>query len=167
MIKLDRSEFGWGIVNEYQSDELAMDDEDKKRIEKAERAAEKKLTAKKKGSNRGKFRRGAQVGGGGAWVPPAAGMPAMSGSGGPSGYARPYMPQTFTFRPPATVSPRMLGPCHNCNGMGHHKNTCPMRLTQNGQQHDDGVLSSGGSSKSSSARWSQMTLFKVVTQRKV
>jgi hypothetical protein len=39
----DRSEHGWGVVAEYEADELAADSGDEKRIEKAEKAAERKL----------------------------------------------------------------------------------------------------------------------------
>ena len=34
-----RSEFGWAVVAEYTADELAEDSDDKKRLEKAEKAA--------------------------------------------------------------------------------------------------------------------------------
>ena len=43
LIKIaDRSEHGWGVVQEYTADELAEDSGDEKRLEKAERAAELK-----------------------------------------------------------------------------------------------------------------------------
>ena len=38
----DRSEFGWSVVTEYDADELAEDSDDEKKIEKAEKAAERK-----------------------------------------------------------------------------------------------------------------------------
>ena len=46
MIKLaDRSEAGWLVVEEYESDELAEDSEDDKKIRRAEdKAARKKKT---------------------------------------------------------------------------------------------------------------------------
>ena len=44
LIKLaDRSEAGWALVEEYFEDDLAEDSEDERRIEKAERAAERKI----------------------------------------------------------------------------------------------------------------------------
>ena len=44
VIKLaDKSEFGWETVNEYLADDLASDDEDAKRIKKAERSAARKV----------------------------------------------------------------------------------------------------------------------------
>ena len=49
LIKLaDRSEFGWSVVEEYTADELAVDSDDEKRIEKAEKLAEKKALRKRK-----------------------------------------------------------------------------------------------------------------------
>ena len=44
----DRSEFGWGVVAEYQADELAQDSDDEKRLVKAEKAAEKKSLKRKR-----------------------------------------------------------------------------------------------------------------------
>ena len=42
MIKLvDRSDYGWDIVNEYETDELAEDSKGEKHISKAVKAAEK------------------------------------------------------------------------------------------------------------------------------
>ena len=44
VVKLaDKSEFGWETVNEYLADDLASDDEDAKRIKKAERSAARKV----------------------------------------------------------------------------------------------------------------------------
>jgi hypothetical protein len=44
----DRSEFGWRFVKEYETDQLADDEEYEKRINKAEKVAEKKVAAAKK-----------------------------------------------------------------------------------------------------------------------
>jgi len=44
LIKIaDRSEFSWAVVEAYESDNLASDSEDEKRLIKAERDAERKL----------------------------------------------------------------------------------------------------------------------------
>lgn len=49
LIKLaDKSEFGWGTVNEYVSDELASNSDDEKRMERSEKRAEKKVKLKKR-----------------------------------------------------------------------------------------------------------------------
>ena len=44
LIKLaDRSESGWAVVEEYDADALADNSDDERKIEKAEKAAERKL----------------------------------------------------------------------------------------------------------------------------
>ena len=49
LIKLaDRSEVGWAVVEEYVDDDLADDSDDERRMEKAERAAERKVAAKRR-----------------------------------------------------------------------------------------------------------------------
>ncbi len=50
----DRSELGWLVINEYEEDELADDEEDAKRMVKAQKSAEKKFEAvvAKKRNNR-------------------------------------------------------------------------------------------------------------------
>ena len=44
----DRSEFGWAVVAEYEADALATDADDERRLERAEKAAERKMAAKRK-----------------------------------------------------------------------------------------------------------------------
>ena len=44
----DCSEFGWEAVNEYERDELAANEDDAKRLEKAEKAAEQKVLKRRK-----------------------------------------------------------------------------------------------------------------------
>ena len=58
----DHSEFGWEAINEYETDEVATSEDDVKRLEKAEKAAEQKVLKRKKaayfqGGGRGKGRR--------------------------------------------------------------------------------------------------------------
>lgn len=95
-IKLaDRSENGWNTVNEYQDDELASDSEDEKRIEKAERAAERKAAKSRKrkseaASRATKFKKTVQ------FTTPNEGV------GGPSR---------------RTGGSSQIGPCHNCQEM--------------------------------------------------
>ena len=43
----DRSEYGWATVDEYEQDQLAADEEDAKRLEKAEKAAGSKQPSTK------------------------------------------------------------------------------------------------------------------------
>lgn len=44
----DKGEFGWSTVNEYLSDELALDSDDKKRMFRAERRAERKTKERRR-----------------------------------------------------------------------------------------------------------------------
>ena len=118
LIKMaDRSEFGWGLVSEYQADELAENSDDEKRIQKAEKAAEKKLNKRKKRENQKAGTQRKNVG---------ARQPAM---------LTPFEPVRLGFStgPSAQFRQPMirpLGPCHNCGEMGHLRRTCPKPLGQ-------------------------------------
>ena len=49
LIKIaDRSDLGWAVVSEYTANELAEDSDDEKRLEKAEKTAERKANRRKK-----------------------------------------------------------------------------------------------------------------------
>ena len=49
LIKIaNRSEFGWGIMAEYQADELASGSDDERKLKKAERATERKVWKRRK-----------------------------------------------------------------------------------------------------------------------
>ncbi len=112
----DRSEYGWQVVDEYTADDLAEGSDDEKRIEKAERAAERKagkrrkkrsadaaaMAAKPRGGNQ--FRLVAQA--------PTAPVP-------PLAYHQPKRQATLP------VTSRPLGPCFGCGEMGHLKHYCP------------------------------------------
>lgn len=113
LIKLaDRSEYGWGVVAEYVADELADDSDDEKRMLKAEKAAERKASKRKRNTNT-KY---------------------VKGYG--SSFKNPSMPnqpqQWLTPRNtrPATISPstggyvRPLGPCFACGEVGHLRANC-------------------------------------------
>lgn len=49
----DRSEYGWEVVNEYQSNELAVDSGNEKRILKVKKAVERKVPRKRKANTGG------------------------------------------------------------------------------------------------------------------
>ena len=49
LIKIaDRSDLGWVVVEEYTADKLAADSDDEKRLDKAERSAERKAAKRRK-----------------------------------------------------------------------------------------------------------------------
>ena len=114
----DRSEHGWGVVQEYTANELAEDSGDEKRLEKAERAAELKAAKrrKKKASSVQSSRsRSLSVRMPGA----AAREPAP-----------PYhVPSSSTRRFASMTAPtpvrRVVGPCYACGEMGHMRMSCP------------------------------------------
>ena len=112
----DRSEFGWNAVNEYEADELASNEDDAKRLEKAEKAAEQKALKKKKAAySRGG--RGRRFNG-----PPMGQLPPPPSS--PSGSVQPLaggmmQPHGASYRY------RVPGPCFNCLEMDHLKANYP------------------------------------------
>ena len=104
----DQSEHHWQTVAAYKSSDLAADEEDAKRLEKAERTAEQQAAKK---------RRKAVVGRVTTKQSPDSRQASMQ------------LPQKPLFpRPQLTRShftPRMPGPCFNCFEMGHLKANCP------------------------------------------
>ena len=113
----DRSEYGWAVVEEYTADELADDSDDEKRLEKAEKAAERKIAKRRKradpaGAASGRpFKRRMAM----QTVPPATTV-------------RPPSPMTPQLVRPAAVTPttpRAIGPCFACGQMGHLRSYCP------------------------------------------
>ena len=112
----NHSEHGWGVVDEYTVDDLAEYSDDEKRIEKAERVAERKAgkRRKKRGTGAVKSRGGSPhfpV----AVQPPVMRMPVT---------AAPYNQPRWQTLPPPT---RPIGPCHFCGEMGHLSLSCPVR----------------------------------------
>ena len=110
----DRSDFGWSTVEHYESHPLAEDSDDEKKLEKAEKEAERAANK-------------CQRGGGGAgnkrkcWPGPA----------GPSSRQREPQPTQAAGPPPllpqGPVRPRIpvLGPCFFCGQFGHLVKSCP------------------------------------------
>ena len=112
----DRSEFGWDAVNEYEADELASNEDDAKRLEKAEKAAKQKALNKKKAAysrgGRGRRFNGPSMG----QLPPPPSSPSSSVQPLAGGMMQPRG-DSYRYRVP--------GPCFNCLEMGHLKANCP------------------------------------------
>uniref|UniRef100_A0A1X7SKF6 CCHC-type domain-containing protein n=1 Tax=Amphimedon queenslandica TaxID=400682 RepID=A0A1X7SKF6_AMPQE len=113
LIKMaDRSEIGWKVVKEYESDSLAENEEDEKRIAKAEKAAASAATKKKSVSK------------------PIALAPTVRT---PQQHFRSSLPirGSFSLGPSTSRSfgsaggSRPIGFCFRCSEMGHLQSSCP------------------------------------------
>ena len=112
----DRSDFGWSTVEHYESHPLAEDSDDEKKLEKAEKEAERAANKRRRG-------------GGGAgnkrkcWPGPA----------GPSSRQREPQPTQVPGPPPllpqGPVRPHVpvLGPCFFCGQFSHLVKSCPKK----------------------------------------
>ena len=111
----DRSEFGWDVVKEYEEDELAEGSDDEKRIQRAEKAAEKKAASKKKRVVSAK-----------RFARPYNRQPAP-------GFVPAWEPQHAHFIHSAAGrgrGVRVIGPCHSCGEFGHLRAGC-QKVTSN------------------------------------
>lgn len=110
----DRSEYGWAVVAEYQADVLAADSDDEKKLSRAEVAAEKKIEKKKK-KQKGTWK--------GKRSAPTS-TSALSGVQYPTAVSPGYARVPFTAPRPLFPPSRLVGPCHNCQRMGHLRANC-------------------------------------------
>ena len=116
LIKIaDRSDFGWGVVAEYMADELAEDSDDEKRLDKAEKAAERKAGKKKKKRVEPPSRAARSR----PFVQSAAPFPPPAALTAAYQQRRPAAPVQLPFQP------RAVGPCFACGEMGHVRAYCP------------------------------------------
>ena len=112
----DRSEFGWSFVAEYDADELADDSDDERKIEKAEKAAERKAAmAKKKG--------GRSVQQSASYGREAPSNRFLQGRRVPDVVPAQQSPAVFPGRQMRPVTG--AGACFFCGEFGHFRRNCP------------------------------------------
>ena len=107
----DRSDYGWATVQAYDTDNLASGLDDEKRLEKAEKEAERQAAKKRKGAS-GNKRKASN------WSDNPG---PSSRREAPAGMMQPGKPSTG----PVPQRPRVIGPCYRCAGWGHLAANCP------------------------------------------
>ena len=130
----DKSEYGWKIVGEYLDNELADNDQDAKKMKKAENEAQRKL-AETRGSKAAKARSSSFK------SPRAVGSTAISPL--QSSFAFPSGNYTSRFTPSVggtrNIGPFVGGPaqkrgtCFSCGKPGHWRNKCPLLVVAQAQ----------------------------------
>ena len=109
----DSSEFGWTTVQHYDNHPLVADFDDEKRLEKAEKEAERTSAKRHRGGGVGGKRRR-------SW----------SDTAGPGTKRGPTFTQPSAPAPLMSQGqprPRVLGLCFKCGGFGHIAVNCPVR----------------------------------------
>ena len=115
LIKLaDRLEAGWAFVEEYIEDDLADNLDDERRIEKTEKAAERKLAKRKRERDAGMKRGIAQ--------PTAGRMDTQLPDGK---RLQRWGKEHSSLVPFSRAAP---GACHQCGEFGHWRRECPQRV---------------------------------------
>jgi len=113
----DGSKYSWGMVEAYERDELAVDSADEKRMEKAEKEAERSGVKKKTKRSR---------------------VPSSSRQDGPDQKKQPLWEPLERLVVPARFPPQQplrqktQGPCWSCGKFGH--------LAQDASKHQNGIL---------------------------
>ena len=110
----DRSKFSWATVKAYESDNLADDSANEKRMEKAEKEAARRLAKKRSRRGRGSFSQDTY-----SSDAKRHGSTDSSSNPGPSGGV-----------PAGPPRQRTLGPCWSCGNFGHLAVNCPKKTNQ-------------------------------------
>ena len=135
ILMTDRSDFGWKTGGEYLDNELAENDEDVRKMKKAEKEAQRKIAdarASKMAKSRASFSR----------LP----RPVSRSSSFATQYAPPRTSNHHTSATAGVISAsdfrgqvRRSGTCFSCGKLGHWRNECPLLAVA--QTHDGKKLS--------------------------
>lgn len=126
----DKSPGGWLTVHQYEQDDLASDDEDSRKIKKAEKAA---ASIMKEREDKKRLERRKQPGGYRYSPYPSSGTFVTDGAQIPAQRTYFAPPQQATFRPstpemywrPRFATPRASDQCFACGKYGHYRANCP------------------------------------------
>ena len=118
----DQSEFGWATVSAYQTCDAALNEDDDRRIRRAETVARTQQRLRlQQATARGRGRGARGRGGRGAY-----GMPAFPHYMYPTPNPYHMMQQgQAPMVPQGYAPPKPLVRCYSCGGFGHYKNACP------------------------------------------
>lgn len=108
----NRSDYSWSTVQHYDAHPLASDSDDKKRLEKAEKEAERAANKRRKGGNASTRRHR-------SWS-----------EGSPQGRREPVTATTSSGlgqAPQNQPRPRVVGPCYCSTAWGHLAANCPAK----------------------------------------
>ena len=116
LIKIaDRSDLGWAVVAEYTADELAEDSDDEKRLEKAERAAERRAAKRKKTAPERRTK---------PYSRPQQSQQLQAATPSTPAFMTPVQKRSLPITPlPQRQSG--VGPCFACGLYGHLRSYCP------------------------------------------
>ena len=110
----NQSDHSWETGPAYLGNNIASDEEDAKRIDKAKKTAEQRDTKRKRKAAAATAPQQARS---------QVGTPAPQTPGQPAHY---LLPRPALYPPPA-VPTRPVGPCFHCGEVGHLKLSCPRR----------------------------------------
>ena len=110
----DQSEHSWETVAAYIGNDVATNEDDARRIEKAEKTAEQRVSKRKRNAAATAASQRAK-----RQLPVAGGTQTL----GPSQPAHYLLPRPLYQPQPASTRP--VGPCFYCGEVGHLKSICP------------------------------------------
>ena len=138
ILTADKSDYGWKTVGEYLDNELADDDQDAKKMKKAEKEAQRKIAesrAAKAVKARTRFRNPRSLGNTTANSSPSPSPFSLSaGSYSPRFSSFTGGPRSISSFPFSSGTAPKRGTCFSCGKPGHWRNECPLLAVAGVQQ---------------------------------